>query len=655
MKITQIVTFGTWLLAGFVSSALAQVYTPPANNPAPGNGSVPNNTTIVNQNNQPRNNQIVGNDVPFFDPTNNVFSFDGKQFNVQDNQVFRSRFEKYLNAPESSSESDLAYRKAIRDILDKLSPHNRKDRNRLAAAVARLQHAAVFPQDGRICESLANAVYRVFLAKNNTIQLTQLNKELDMQRRQLDWNFDQWKDGRLMDQTSSSNSKGGKGKGQAALDPTNAGHVQRYVQRIAETESSRVANKAKIELSELEAKLEFQALIVQLFMQRRFEHVIIGCRLYTEFFKDGAGRLQFEKGSDIEQTFSKIIGFSPTVTTLDAFANEAIRDVDQAVESFKFLVDKGEIDGASRQLQQAFLTGEYMPSVLSVPRESKRKILSYSQNAFQLVNAIEVKDYDLATKLIRAMREVAPDFDYSKPTAAVETAKLTSNMKLRTAKNAALRGDDDAFQRSLAEATMIWPTNPAIKTEFETLSEAGDSQQQAKLEFDRLLSTQSYRQIFTNKAQFLAATVNDPERQEALNEIVNNIQEIEITLKQAETLKNAGNGFAAWEIVEKMFRRFPDDVALSAKRSDYATDVADFVKALKKAENLEERGQRGSSLAWFLSARRIYPQSQNAAEGIKRLVDDILPESNFEQPLPPPPAEPDSGTDFFGLDSGVGG
>ncbi len=608
-------------------NAVAQVYTPPVQNTPSngtgGGGSGPStdNTTIVNQNNQPRNNQVLGNDVPFLDPTTNTFSFDGKQFNIQDNQIFRARFEKFLNAAESSDESDLAYRKAIRDILDKLSPHNHNDKNRLAAAVARLQHAAVFPQDARNCESLANAVYRVFLAKKNEINLTQLNVELDKQRRQLDWNFDQWKDGRIMDR-----SKDDKGKGGAAVDPTNAGHIQRYVQRIAETEAGRVANKALGELSELEAKLEFQALIVQLFMQRRFEHVIIGARLYTEFFKDGAGRLQFEKGSDVEQTFSKTIGFSPTVTTLDSFSNEAIRDVEQSVESFKFLLEKEEIDGASRQLQQAFVMGEFLPAVQSVPRESKRKILSYTQNAFQLVNSIEVKDYNLAGTLIAEMKIQAKDFEFSKPTSAVETAKLTSNMKLRTAKNAALKGDDAAFEKNLAEATMIWPTNPAIQTEFSTLSDAGDTQQQAKLEFDRLLSTQSYRQIFTNKAVFIAATVDDPERQEKLNQILGNIQEIEITLKQAETLKNAGNGFAAWEIVEKTFKKFPDDVPLSAKRSDYSTDVAEFVKSLKTAQNLEERGQRGSSLAWYLSARRIYPQSEHAAEGIKRLVDDILPE-----------------------------
>ena len=97
-------------------------------------------------------------------------------------------------------------------------------------------------------------------------------------------------------------------------------------------------------------------------------------------------------------------------------------------------------------------------------------------------------------------------------------------------------------------------------------------------------------------------------------------------MKQADTLAKAGNAYAAWEIVEKTFQRFPDDVALSAKRSDLSTDVAPFVKALKNAENQEERKQFGSGLAWFLNARQIYPQSEFADEGIKRLIERILPE-----------------------------
>jgi hypothetical protein len=543
---------------------------------------------------------------------------------VNDNRVFRARFEKYLNAAPATSAEDLAYRQAIRDILDTLSPHNR-DGSKFPKAVAQLQRAAQFPQDARLCESLANAVYRVFLAQRTQVQLTQLNQELDKQRKQLDWNFDSWtKPSNIRQERKLSDDP--QAAPPPATDPANAGHIQRYIQRIAEVEAERVANKAKGELSEVEAKLEFQALVVQLFLQRRFEHVVMATRLYTEFFKDGAGKLEFEEGSEVEQSFAKTIGFNPTITTLDAFANEAIRDVGQSVESFGFLMDSGKTDGALRQLQQAFVMGEHLPAVQSVARERKTAIRDYAQNSFQLVNAIEVKDYALAEDVVNKMKAQAGDFDHSKPTAAIEAAKLSSSMRIRTAKNAALQGDNQAYEDNIKAAAEIWPQNPQLKEQFDLIADSADVQQQAKLEFDRLLGTQSYRQIFTDRARYIAATVDDPERQKALEQIVGNIQEIETVMKQAETLAKSGNNHAAWEIVEKTFQRFPDDVALSAKRSDLATDVAPFVKALKNAENQEARKQYGSGLAWFLNARQIYPQSEFADEGIKRLVDRILPE-----------------------------
>ena len=290
------------------------------------------------------------------------------------------------------------------------------------------------------------------------------------------------------------------------------------------------------------------------------------------------------------------------------------------------MLEQGEVDGATRQLQQAFLTGEYLPSVQQVLREKKREVLGYAQNSFQLVNAMEVKDYTLAEELVGKMREQARDFDYSKPMAAVETAKIASTMRIRTAKNAALKGDQVAYEENIKAAAEIWPMNPELKAQFSLIADAGDVQEQAKIEFDRLLSTKSYRQIFDNRARFIAATVDDQDRQEALNEIVGNVLEIETSMKQATGFAKAGNEHLAWELIEGTFKRFPDDVPLSAMRSDLSTEVAEFVRALKNAENLEQRKETGSSLAWFLKARRMYPQSQFAQEGIDRLVSKIMPD-----------------------------
>ncbi|MCF6313746.1 MAG: hypothetical protein L3J39_14980 [Verrucomicrobiales bacterium] len=604
------------------SVLIAQVFTPPSQKPA---SSSNNNstTTVKSQSGGGGSKQMLGNDVPFFDPGSETFSFDGKNWNVNNNRVFAARFEKYLNAPPSESEQDKAYRAVMREVLDALSPHRKPN---LPKAVALLEGASKFEQDARLCESLANAVYRVWLAKKSVGDLKRINQELKKQRKQLDWKFEQWNEPTALQPAS----KDGKNKSKP-VTVANAGQVQRFIQRITEVEASRVKNMAKMELSQIQAKLEFQALILQFFMQRRFEHVIMAARIYTEFFRDGNGKLDFEKGSDIEKSFSQSLGFSPTVTTLDSFANEAIRDVNEAVQAFDFLIEKGNLDGASKRLAEAFLSGEYMPKVRTLPMEKKQKVAEYSRMSFQLISTLQIRDYTLAEELVKKMRAAAQDFDYSKPLQAIEVAKITSNMRIRTAKNAALKGQNEVYEENIKAAAEIWPTNPVLKEQFNLIADQGDVMQQAKLEFDRLISTQSYRQIYNDKGRFIAATVDDAGRQEALTEILTNIQEIEISLKQAEALAKGGNPYGAWEIVERVFKRFPDDQPLGTQRSNLATEVAEFVGALKKAENLEQRNQAGSSLAWYLKSRKMYPNSIFAQEGIGRLVESILPDQEGEE------------------------
>ena len=93
MKTAKLLFWSSALVspAGLVQ---AQVYTPPTNTGGGGGGAPQsNNTTIVNQGGGSKvNQQVVGKDVPYFDPTTDVFNFDGKSFNVNDNRVFRARF-----------------------------------------------------------------------------------------------------------------------------------------------------------------------------------------------------------------------------------------------------------------------------------------------------------------------------------------------------------------------------------------------------------------------------------------------------------------------------------------------------------------------------------------------------------------------------------
>ena len=138
---------------------LAQVYTPPS---APAGGAAKpadsGGDTTINRPAQESAAPLVGNEVPFVDPSAETVTFNGKNFAISDNRLFAARFERYLNEPEDNSAAAMEYRKVINDILDLISPHNPKG-PQLYPAFKLLPKGSSFPGDSRLCDSLAQAIY----------------------------------------------------------------------------------------------------------------------------------------------------------------------------------------------------------------------------------------------------------------------------------------------------------------------------------------------------------------------------------------------------------------------------------------------------------------------------------------------------------------
>ena len=563
------------------------------------------------------------------DPGSEVMTFNGKNWNVANNRIFQARFEKYLNAPEATNKEDTEYRAYIDRVLTLLQPGSATQQN-VDAAFKLLPYAARYDIDARLCSSLADAVYSVWQAQRNQTRLMMANETLDAERKRNEWNLQMTaKEKELEKQPKPS---GGKGGNAAKPAPANSAGVTdsdirmtAITKRIVEGEAVSKANQVKRELSELQAKVEYQGMMVQFFLQRRFQHVLMASRFYRALFSDGDTKLNL--GKDAMDLFQKSTGTPPTVSILDSMANEAIRDVREGSRSFAFLLEKGEIYSATQRLQESFVTGEYMPEIRLIPREQKRKCLSFSQKGFQLISAIDVRDYERAEKLVKEMKEVASDFDDSKPTARIEGAKIEAGGKLALARKAALNNDQPALEKNLTEAAMIWPGNPEYKEVFSQLNKQGDVMQKTLLEFDQLVSQRSHRQIWNDKIRFIAAVVINPERKVTLEKIMADMEAIERSVLTADEMARQGNHAGAWENLEKTWAKYPDDAALNQRRADMTTRASDFVKTIRTAEELEKKVQFGSSLSHYLKAQKLYPASDFAREGVDRLILQVLPES----------------------------
>jgi hypothetical protein len=220
------------------------------------------------------------------------------------------------------------------------------------------------------------------------------------------------------------------------------------------------------------AKGHLQALIMQFFATRRFQHVIIANRFYRALYTDGdnsievfkkmvdglptkdAGQAQFSAEFDPKvsgtskgggyvgggsgsngtggggsyapssQSFAaqgmkagvqnlgveSIVGGAATaaqavsklinsLSQLDGLANEAIRDVNEGIEAYKFLLEKNEMKSATERLAETFTLGEFLPTVRLLSREDKRRALDFSQKGNELLAALEVNDLTRAAKL----------------------------------------------------------------------------------------------------------------------------------------------------------------------------------------------------------------------------------------------------------------
>jgi len=568
---------------------------------------------------------FLGKDIPMFDPGSEIITWDGKSWNINNNRVFEARFEKFLNAPPANSEKNGAYEKIIARILEILGP-GRVTPQSSDEAFRLLTKASEYPDDARLCDAIASQVYSAWLAVKNGTSLASANKSLEDERKRLEWNAKMAADRSRLDTPSGGKDSAAASEWQKSVQLRRDMEMQPILTRLAEINALLKANQLKSEVAGLQVKIEFQALIVQHFLQRRFQHVLIGTRFYRSIFSDGDGQLRV--GDDAKNLFAKTSGLPPTMGTLDSMASEVIRDVGEGIQAFKFLLEKDELESATKRLAETFLIGEYLPEVRTLSRDDKRRALAFAQKSNQLLSALQVKDYTLAEKLVKELSETAKDFDSSKATAAIETARQVSAMHIAKARNAAVNGDEATLETELRAATEIWPRNPALAEIANRIFSQADVQSRALVDFDQLLGQKNYRQIFDDQMRFIAATAMHPDKQEQLRRVLTDMQSVEKAIIQAREIEKHDDYAGAWESAEKAFRDFPNDNKLNQLRADLTTKAAEFVRALRRAEELEQKSQPGSSLAWYLKAQSVYPNSEFAKDGVKRLTLLILPDAS---------------------------
>jgi hypothetical protein len=631
------------------------------------------------------------------------------------NPAFAIQFEKYLSAPAETSEAAKLYRQRITKIMELLAPGNATKANQ-DEAFNLLTLASEFESDAENCTTIHDAVYAAANAKVQIQRLTEVDRELEKKLNIAQYN-------QLHAAQSLSLAEAVPSKNEAAVNNANEKELRLAKMDPAKSDVASLKqtiqrNQQQIASAEVQSKFALQSLILQLFVQRRYQHVIIINRFYRALFDDGDQSLeQFQQMADkmgynksagqvkviadaapkggvaagsggggggaprasagggpngtgasvgndnygnnnggdatalsgsglhlgIENLSAESLqnalttgmkGASRTfksLSQLDAFANEIIRDVNEGVKVYKYLLEKNEMESAASQLASLFTKGEYLPSVRLLTQDDKRKTLAYAQLCNRLVNAANSGNIDALSEVVTKMKVMNPSFDDSEILAKLQGVKTASSLLVAQAKVAASKGDLQVVQTQITRAAALWPNNPELQSfsaDMSKMSEKASPQVQAVNDFDQLYNQRNFRQIFDEKEKYIAAISQTPERQGKLREVLSRMQEIETSIMRSQEIARRGDYAGAWEGLEMTFGHYPDDTKLGQMRAELTTQAPDFVHDIREAKSYEERKEYGSALAWYLRSQTRYPMSDLSKQGIQRVAKQILPDSN---------------------------
>ncbi len=610
--------------------AHGQVYTPPAAPVQPPQQATPTDTAPAAERDKPQTG-MLGNEIPMLDPAAETITIGGVAIPLGDNRLLKARFEKYLSQPPESDEAAEQYRATINEILATISPFKTGGPD-LYGAFKLLPSASTYPGDANLCGSLAESIYMAMLAKQDIKGLAKLNESIENEKASIisdgDWAARHERDDKLRESKDDAEGAEAK-KSQTPVQAGTGANSLRYAEtlrRIAEIEALKKANIVRTEAQTLKTKAQYQVSMIQWFVQRRYEHVLMASRFYNQIWKDGDTTLRIDKNSDVSKLFSESVGVSPTVASLDSLSNEAIREVSKYVEAFDLMLARNELHTASQRLMEAYALGEYLAPVATLSLEKKQRVAGYFRDLNELYGTLQARDYTKTKELADRLKAASRDFPSSKVDSAIAAYTLASDLAIEEAKAHLLARENDKAAEKIRAATEIWPTNPKL-TEFRNLVSNASGMVSVRNDFDRLLGEGNFREIAKRQYEIAPTIQGDATREEAFQQIMTNLMKIEAALGKASEFSKVGQNYAAWEQLAELREQFPDDPKLGRELELLAPKVADFTLALDKARQFENRTpkQTGSALSWYLKARSIYPQSNFADTGTKRIINEILP------------------------------
>lgn len=551
--------------------------------------------------------------------TNGNLRWKGKTFSVGDSRIVRARFERYLSMPANLGDYE-NYRSILAEIEAQLAANNDNlTLENIKYAWSRLFDAAEYQIDGDSSLVIANLVYLSWRMRDEyeNFKSAENEKERDVKaakfRAKEKAEFMEYASDKMKRLTSrrAQNSQSSPTVGTADLG-YRLQDLQRQVAELATAKAMKEAVATK-------AVWQFQSQILAFILERKFQQAQISAMFYRHIYRGNAQELQV--GREQIKDLVQVSNFTPTADALEMIAIDARKDIADGMAAVETLYDKGDRYAALERLLETFLIGE-QDVALAVFSPEKREILrKIYKDAITIKELADSKDWGGVEEVVNEISKLAADFPSREVLSKVKTAQTASNMALLAAKQAAALGAADDVKKNIEKAALLWPLNPGIQAFNDELLGLTKGISTYVKKFDENVERGNFRDIMDEAPEYGIAFKNDSERAKKLREIVVKISQIDSLIAQAAEFERQKSPYFAWDILENASRIDSADPVLARAIARLAPEVSDYVKALNRAKDAENKKEFAAALNYYLAAQKIFPASQACRMGIERVAE----------------------------------
>ena len=551
--------------------------------------------------------------------TNGNLRWKGKTFSVGDSRIVRARFERYLSMPANLGDYE-NYRSILAEIEAQLAANNDNlTLENIKYAWSRLFDAAEYQIDGDSSLVIANLVYLSWRMRDEyeNFKSAENEKERDVKaakfRAKEKAEFMEYASDKMKRLTSrrAQNSQSSPTVGTADLG-YRLQDLQRQVAELATAKAMKEAVATK-------AVWQFQSQILAFILERKFQQAQISAMFYRHIYRGNAQELQV--GREQIKDLVQVSNFTPTADALEMIAIDARKDIADGMAAVETLYDKGDRYAALERLLETFLIGE-QDVALAVFSPEKREVLrKIYKDAITIKELADSKDWGGVEEVVNEISKLAADFPSREVLSKVKTAQTASNMALLAAKQSAARGAADDVKKNIEKAALLWPLNPGIQAFNDELLGLTKGISTYVKKFDENVERGNFRDIMDEAPEYGIAFKNDSERAKKLREIVVKISQIDSLIAQAAEFERQKSPYFAWDILENASRIDSADPVLARAIARLAPEVSDYVKALNRAKDAENKKEFAAALNYYLAAQKIFPASQACRMGIERVAE----------------------------------